>query len=200
MFQNPHMRALLFLLIMAFPAQAQGLRYRVKLWFRGSEAPVEGQFTVDTTVPTRSFNRVQRPRLGGWVIRSVAGGDRAAQAIILARAPGLLFLSTPVPQAARTSIRVSVDGRSFAFWGLHTPSGLVASVALAEIAPHTLAVMDLTAQPKAGDLARVELHLESVGHLASAAPPQDGTALLATLAAWNKEDQAPQDDAVTVLR
>ncbi len=195
------MRALLLLLIAVFPLPAQGLRYRLKLWFRGGSAPVEGRFTVDTTVPTRSFNRVQKPRLGGWVIRPVAGEDRMAEAIILARAPGLLFLSTPVPQATRTTVRVTVGGRPLPFWGLRTPKGLIASVALAEIAPRTLAVMDLTAQPKGGDLARVELHLEAVGRLASAAPPQDGTALLGTLEAWAKQDHAAQGDgAVTVLR
>lgn len=187
-------------LLLLFPLQAQGLRYRVKLWFRGAEAPIEGRFTVDTTAPTRSFDRVQKPRLGGWVIRAVAGEDRTAEALILARAPGLLFLSTPVPQAARTEVRVRVGGRSFAFWGLHTPSGLVASVALAEIAPRMLAVMDLTAQPRSGDLARVELHLESAGRLRSAAPPEDGTALLGTLAAWTKAAPTGDDSAVTVLR
>src|SRR5690242_13189085 len=106
------MRALLLLLISVLPSQAQGLRYRMKLWFRGAEAPVEGRFTVDTTPPTRSFNRVQKPRMGGWVIRPVAGSDRATQALILARAPGLLFLSTPVPQAVRTPVHTTVGGRS----------------------------------------------------------------------------------------
>jgi len=191
----------LLLLLIALPAQAQGLHYRLKLWFRGSEAPVEGRFTVDTTLPTRSFNRVQKPRLGGWVIRPVAGEDRVAEALILARAPSLLFLSTPVPQASRTSVRVTVGGRPLPFWGLRTPKGLVASVAMAEIAPRTLAVMDLTAQPRGGDLARVELHLESAGRLTSAAPPQDGTALLGTLDTWAKEPAGPADTAaVTVLR
>lgn len=195
------MRALLLLLISVLPSQAQGLQYRMKLWFRGTEAPLEGRFTVDTTVPTRSSNRVQKPRMGGWVIRPVAGSDRATQALILARAPGLLFLSTPVPQAVRTSVHTTVGGRSYAFWGLRTPPGLVASVALAEIAPRTLAVMELTGEPRSGDLARVELHLESAGRLSSSAPPQDGTALLATLDAWGKLDHATHDsEAVTVLR
>ncbi|HXC16032.1 MAG TPA: hypothetical protein VNV60_01180 [Holophagaceae bacterium] len=195
------MRALLLLLISVLPSQAQGLRYRMKLWFRGAEAPVEGRFTVDTTAPTRSSNRIQKPRLGGWVIRPVAGSDRATQALILARAPGLLFLSTPVPQAVRTSVHTTVGGRSYAFWGLRTPPGLVASVALAELAPRTLAVMELTSEPRSGDLARVELHLESAERLSSAAPPQDGTALLGTLEAWAKLDHASADaGAVTVLR
>lgn len=195
------MRALILLLLTVLPAQAQGLQYRMKLWFRGAEAPVEGRFTVDTTAPTRSFNRVQKPRLGGWVIRPVAGSDRATQALILARAPGLLFLSTPVPQALRTSVHTTVGGRSYPFWGLRTPPGLVASVALAEIAPRTLALMELTGEPRSGDLARVELHLESAGRLSSPAPPQDGTALLGTLEAWGKLDHAPADaGAVTVLR
>ena len=195
------MRALILLLLTVLPSQAQGLRYRMKLWFRGAEAPVEGRFTVDTTLPTRSFNRVQKPRMGGWVIRPVAGSDRATQALILARAPGLLFLSTPVPQAVRTSVHTKVGGRPYPFWGLRTPPGLVASVALAEIAPRTLALMELTGQPRSGDLARVELHLESAGRLSSPAPPQDGTALLGTLEAWGKLDHAPADaGAVTVLR
>lgn len=194
------MRALLLLLLAVLPAPAQGLRYQLKLWFRGSDAPVVGRFTVDTTVPTRSFNRVQKPRMGGWVIRPVAGEDRVAEAIILARAPGLLFLSTPVPQAARTSVRAAVGGRPIPFWGLRTPKGLVGSVALGEIAPRTLAVMELSAQPKGGDLARVELHLESAGRLTSAAPPQDGTALLGTLETWAKEGpDAVGSEAVTVL-
>lgn len=191
------MRAWLLLFLTVLPGQAQGLRYRARLWFRGADAPVEGRFTVDTTAPTRSANRVQKPRLGGWDIAPVAGGDRAAEALILARAPGLLFLSTPVPQAIRTAVRVTLGGRPCAFWGLRTPPGLVASVALAEIAPRTLAVMDLTAQPRSGDLARVELHLEAIGHLSSAAPPQEGTALLGTLAQWAQEDAS---GGVTVLR
>ena len=192
------MRGLLLLLISVLPSQAQGLRYRMKLWFRGAEAPVEGRFMVDTTPPARTRNRVQKARLGGWTFRAVAGEDRAAEAIILARAPGLLFLSTPVPQARRTEVRATVGGRPCAFWGLRTPPGLVASVALAEVAPRTLAVMDLTAQPRGGELEKVELHLESAGPLASAAPPQDGTALLDTLDRWAE----PADDggAVTVLR
>lgn len=197
------MRALLLLFFTILPSQGQGqgLRYRMKLWFRGATAPVEGRFTVDTTAPTRSHNRVQRPRLGGWVIRPVAGGDRAAEAMLLARAPSLLFLSPPVPQAIRTSIRTTLGGRSFPFWGLRTPPGLVASVALAEIAPRTLAVMDLTGEPRSGDVARVELHLESAGRLSSAAPPQDGTALLGTLEAWGKLEHHPDEGAaVTVLR
>lgn len=183
---------------MFLPAQAQGLRYRLKLWFRGAEAPIEGRFTVDTTVPTRSHNRVQKARMGGWVIHAVPGEDRASEAIILARAPGLLLLSTPVPQATRTSVRATVGGRPVPFWGLRTPKGLVASVALAEVAPRTLAVMDLTAQPANGEVAKVELHLESIGRLSSAAPPQDGTALLETLDRW--ATTAGGDGAVTVLR
>jgi hypothetical protein len=94
-----------------------------------------------------------------------------------------------------------VGGRSYAFWGLRTPPGLVASVALAEIAPRTLAVMELTGEPRSGDLARVELHLESAGRLSSSAPPQEGTALLGTLEAWGKLDHPSADaGAVTVLR
>ena len=192
------MRALLLLFLTILPAQAQGLRYRMKLWFRGAEAPVEGRFTVDTTAPTRSHNRVQKARMGGWVIRPVEGGDRAAEAMILARAPGLLLLSTPVPQATRTSVRATVGGRLVPFWGLRTPKGLIGSVALAEVAPRTLAVMELTAQPAGGELARVELHLESIGRLSSAAPPQDGTALLETLDRWAKTEGS--DGGVTVLR
>ncbi|MBS1767602.1 MAG: hypothetical protein JST05_09405 [Acidobacteria bacterium] len=191
------MRALLLLLLTILPAQAQGLRYRLRLWFRGAEAPIEGRFIVDTTVPTRSHNRVQKARLGGWAFRAVPGEDRASEAIILARAPGLVFLSTPVPQAVRTSVRATVGGRPVPFWGLRTPHGLIASVALAEVAPRTLAVMELTAQPAGGEIARVELHLESIGRLSSAAPPQDGTALLETLDRWAKAgDDA---SAVTVL-
>lgn len=192
------MRALILLLLTFLPAQAQGLRYRLKLWFRGSDAPIEGRFTVDTTAPTRTLNRVQKARLGGWVIRPVEGGDRASEAMILARAPGLLFLSTPVPQARPAPVHVTVGGRSCPFWGLRTPEGLVGSVALAEVAPSMLAVMDLTAQPAGGDLAKVELHLESAGRLSSAAPPQEGTALLETLGRWSRA--ADGDGTVTILR
>ena len=187
----------LLLLLTVLPAPAQGLRYRLKLWFRGAEAPVEGRFTVDTTPPTRSRNHVQKPRLGGWTFRPVAGEARAAEALILARAPGLVFLSTPVPQARPTTVRVTVGGRPCAFWGLRTPANLVASVALTEVAPRMLAVLDLSAEPRHGELAKVELHLESIGRLSSAAPPQDGTALLDTLDRW--AEPADDDGAVTVL-
>ena len=192
------MRGLLLLLLTCLSVQAQGLRYRMKLWFRGAEAPVEGRFIVDTTVPTRSRNRVQKPRLGGWTLHAVPGGDHAADALILARAPGLLFLSTPVPQSSPVPVHTTVGGRPCAFWSLRTPPNLVGSVALAEVAPRMLAVMDLTAEPRGGELAKVELHLESIGRLSSAAPPQDGTALLATLERWSSAGES--DSGVTVLR
>lgn len=194
------MRAFVFALCSLLPLSAQGLRYHAKLWFRGAQAPVEGRFIVDTTEPTRSHNRVQRARMGSWIIRPVAGEDRAAEALVLARAPSLLFLSTAVPQALPTRVRVKLGPRSCAFWGLRTPSDLVASVALAEVAPHLLALLDLTAQPTGGDLERVEVHLEAFEGLSSSAPPQDGTALLGTLETWARGQKTELASGVTVLR
>ena len=55
------------LLVASLSASAQeGLRYRMQLWMHGEPQPLETRFRLQSTAGTRSHNRVQKPRMGGW--------------------------------------------------------------------------------------------------------------------------------------
>ncbi|HJU83483.1 MAG TPA: hypothetical protein VJ600_04680 [Holophagaceae bacterium] len=184
-------RSFALALLLALPLSAgDGLRYRMQLWLRGSAEPLEAMLIVDTAPAIRSANRVQRPRLGGWRIRVEGKGLSAAtEALVMARARRMLFLSTPVPQAEAQDLRVSFQGLALSAWKLNVPKNLDASAVLVEVAPRLLALCDLSAKPAGGDVARVELHLDRPGRLTCATPPEEGTALLQTLNLWAAETE-----------
>jgi hypothetical protein len=194
------MRLLPLVLVMALPLSAgEGLQYRMKVWMRGSESPLEATLAVDTAPAIRSANRVQKPRMGGWRL-AARGRDLtpATEALLTARARRFLFLSTPVPQAEAQDLRLSFHGQALPVWKLTVPKELDASAVLVEVAPRLLALCDLSARPAGGDVAQVELHLERPGRLSSATPPEEGTALLRTLAQWAVEPAG--DGGVIQLR
>ncbi len=183
------MRLILLALLMARPLSAgEGLHYRLKLWLRGSDSPLEATLRVDTAPAIRSSNRVQKPRMGGWRIAATGKNfSPATEALLIARARRLLFLSTPVPQAEAQDLRLSFHGQALPVWKLAVPKELDASAVLVEVAPRLLALCDLSARPLGGDVAQVELHLEQPGRLSSPTPPEEGTALLRTLSQWAVE-------------
>lgn len=191
-------RLLLLLLTSCLAASApSGLRYRMRLWTRGAEEPLEASFLLRATPAIRSANRVQKPRFGGWELVPV-DGEGAARTLLLARARHLLFLAGPVPQAKRLALRLSFQGRPLQAWSLAVPPGAEASATLVELQPGLLALCDLSARPSGSDDARVELHLEALGPLGAGAPPENGTALLGTLAQWARTPA--QTDGVVVLK
>jgi len=188
------------LLVLALPVQAQeGLRYRMQMWMRGETEPMETRFRLQATPGTRSHNRVQKPRMGGWRLEAERNqGTPYAQAMLLGRAERLLYLSGPAPQTRPEPISLRFGTRSLPVWSLLMPQGLHASTVLVEIGPKLLALCDLSARFEHGDVARVELHLEGLDDTAALAPAEAGTALLSTLQGWVREAQEDAGDVVTV--
>lgn len=179
----------LFLLALSRPLGAEeGLRYRMQLWMRGEARPLETTFRLQSTAGTRSHNKVQKPRMGGWRLEADrTQGTPYAQAMLLGRAERLLYLAGPAPQTKPEPIALRFGTRSLPVWSLEMPKGLHASTVLVEIAPRLLALCDFSARFEQGDVARVELHLEGLDGTAGLATAEAGTTLLSTLQAWVRE-------------
>ncbi|MDP1831980.1 MAG: hypothetical protein Q8K67_07965 [Geothrix sp.] len=183
---------LLSLLLLSLPLRAQeGLRYRMQLWMRGEPQPMETRFRLQSTAGTRSHNKVQKPRMGGWrLVADRTEGTPYAQAMLLGRAERLLYLAGPAPQTRPEPISLRFGARSLPVWSLDMPKGIHASTVLVEIGPKLLALCDFSARFEEGDVARVELHLEGLDRTAGLAPAEAGTTLLSTLQAWAREAEA----------
>ncbi|HJV38413.1 MAG TPA: hypothetical protein VJ528_06220 [Geothrix sp.] len=191
---------LALLLALSLPAAAQeGLRYRMQMWLRGEAAPLETRFRLVATEGTTSHNRVKKPRMGGWRLEADRGqGTPYSQALLLGRAERLLYLAGPSPQTHAEPIALRFGARSVPVWSLEMPKGLHASTVLVEVAPGLLALCDLSARFEQGDLARIELHLESLDGSGSLAPAEAGTVLLSTLRSWAQEARQDLEDGSTV--
>jgi hypothetical protein len=190
----------LFFLLLALPIHAQGgLRYRMQLWMRGEAQPLETRFRLQSTAGTRSHNRVQRPRMGGWRLEADrTQGSPYAQAMLLGRAERLLYLAGPSPQTRLEPILLRFGSRSLPVWSLEVPAGVHASTVLVEVGPRLLALCDFSARFERGDVARVELHLEGLDSTAGLAPAEAGTALLSTLQSLLREARQESETVVTV--
>ncbi len=195
-------RALAFLLACSLPAAAEdGLRYRFQVWMRGSAAPLETRFDLRPAPGTTSHNRVKRPRMAAWRLEAQRNqGTPYAQAVLLARAERLLYLSGPAPQTRREPILLRFGAQSLPVWSLQLPKGLDASGVMVEVAPGLLALCDLSARFEQGDVARMELHLEGLEGTRALAPAEDGTALLSTLGLWARNPKGEATEAVESVR
>jgi hypothetical protein len=182
-----------FFLVSSLPACAQeGLRYRMQLWMHGDAQPLETRFRLQSTAGTRSHNKVQKPRMGGWHLEvDRAQGTPYAQAMLLARAERLLYLAGPSPQTRPEPISLRFGKRSLPVWSLEMPKGIHASTVLVEVSPGLLALCDFSARFERGDVDRVELHLEGLDGTDQLAPAEAGTTLLSTLQSLARE--APKD-------
>ncbi|MBK8789067.1 MAG: hypothetical protein IPO28_02515 [Holophagaceae bacterium] len=147
-----HRFIILLLLTLALPARAQeGLRYRIQLWMRGDEQVMETRFRLQSTAGTRSHNKVQKPRMGGWRLEADrTEGTPYAQAMLLGRAERLLYLAGPSPQTRPEPIALRFGSRSLPVWSLEMPQGLHASTVLVEVAPKLLALCDLSVRFEQG--------------------------------------------------
>ncbi len=196
------MLRLIFLsfLVLVSPIHAQeGLRYRMQLWLHGDSQPLETRFRLQSIVGTRSHNRVQKPRMGGWQLEvDRSQGTPYAQAMLLARAERLLYLAGPAPQTRPEPITLRFGERSLPVWSLELPKGLHASTVLVEVAPGLLALCDFSAQFERGDVDRVELHLEGLDSTARLVSAEDGTMLLSTLQSMAQEARQETEASVTV--
>lgn len=191
---------LALLLALSLPLAAQeGLRYRMQMWMRGDAVPMETRFRLVATEGTTSHNRVKKPRMGGWRLEADrAQGTPYAQALLLGRAERLLYLAGPSPQTHAEPISLRFGSRSLPVWSLEMPRDLHASTVLVEVAPGLLALSDLSARFERGDLARIELHLESLDGTGALTPAEAGTVLLSTLRAWAEEARQEPDESSLV--
>jgi len=187
-------------MVLSLPLSAQeGLRYRMQLWMRGEAQPVETWFRLQSTVGTRSHNKVQKPRMGGWRLEADrTQGTPYAQVMLLGRAERLLYLAGPAPQTRPEPILLRFGTRSLPVWSLEIPKGIHASTVLVEIGPKLLALCDFSARFEKGDVARVELHLEGLDSTSKLAPAEAGTTLLSTLQSLAREAQQEVETSVTV--
>ncbi len=192
--------AILLLLAISLPACAEeGLRYRMQLWMRDEAQPLETRFRLQSTAGTRSRNKVQKPRMGGWRLEADrTQGTPYVQAMLLGRAERLLYLAGPAPQTRLEPILIRFGGRSLPVWSLEMPKGVHASTVLVEVSPKLLALCDFSARFEQGDVARVELHLEGLDNTAGLAPAEAGTALLSTLQSMAREALQTSEPSVTV--
>jgi len=187
-------------MVLSLPLSAQeGLRYRMQLWMRGEAQPVEATFRLQSTVGTRSQNKVQKPRMGGWRLEADrTQGTPYAQVMLLGRAERLLYLAGPAPQTRPEPILLRFGVRSLPVWSMEIPKGVHASTVLVEIGPKLLALCDFSARFEKGDVARVELHLEGLDSTSKLAPAEAGTTLLSTLQSLAREAQQEVETSVTV--
>jgi hypothetical protein len=188
------------LLALSLPLCAQeGLRYRMQVWMRGEAQPIETSFRLHATAGTRSHNKVQKPRMGGWRLEADrTQGTPYAQAMLLGRAERLLYLAGPAPQTRPEPISLRFGSRSLPVWSLEMPKGIHASTVLVEVGPKLLALCDFSARFEQGDVARLELHLEGLDNIAGLAPAEAGTTLLSTLQGWAREAQVAVPSGITV--
>jgi len=191
---------LLLLLALPLPVRAQeGLRYHMQVWMRGETDPLETRFRLQSTAGTRSHNKVQKPRMGGWRLEADrTQGTPYAQAMLLGRAERLLYLAGPSPQTRPEPIALRFGARSLPVWSLEMPRGFHASTVLVEVAPKLLVLCDLSVRFEQGDMARLELHLEGLDSTAGLTPAEAGTALLSTLRGWAREAEQEPETSVTV--
>ena len=191
--------AVLFLLALSVPVCAQeGLRYRMQLWMRGDAQPMEASFRLHSTAGTRSHNKVQKPRMGGWRLEADrTQGTPYAQAMLLGRAERLLYLAGPSPQTRPEPILLRFGSRSLPVWSLEMPKGIHASTVLVEVSPKLLALCDFSARFEQGDVARIELHLEGLDSTAGLTPAESGTTLLSTLRSLVRDAQ-DSETSITV--
>ena len=182
------MRSAVLVLLLATGLSAtakDGLRYRFQVWMRGSAAPLETRFDLHSAPGSVSRHRPWKPRMATWRLEAERDqGTPYAQALLLARAERLLYLSGPAPQTRREPILLRFGARSLPVWSLHTPRNLDVSCAFVEVAPNLLAVCDLSVRFPQGEVARMDLHLEGLSGTRALAPAEEGTALLSTLALW----------------
>ncbi len=169
------------------------LRYRATLKFRGEQASAVTRFLLMPTAVVPTHNKVKRPRMAGWRLEAVQRKeDPFAQAAVLARLERLLYLSGPAPNLIQKPIFIRYDDKRCQVWQVPTPPGLHVYAYLVEVAPGLLALSYLSGSFDGGELASVELQLESFHLKAGTSPAENGTNLLATLQRLAKAPQAPE--------
>ena len=175
------------------------MQYRVKIRFRDEARATETRFLLEPTPVLVTRNRVQKPRMGRWKLASLQQGgtkDGPRLAPILARVERMLYFSGPAASVARSSTTVQFGATRCKLWQVQIPGNLPMFAYLAEVRPGLLALSYLSGSFPKGDLASLEIQLESFHLNAGAAPAEDGTALLRTLHRMTTEAQNTSESKV----
>lgn len=162
--------------------RGSGISYRVKLVLRGEKLPVETRFLLVPTPTAMTRSHAKKSRMGGWRLEAAYQKDAAyPQAMVLARIERMLYLAGPVPQAVPRNVVLRFGDRSCPLWQLPAPKGVHLYAYLVEVSPGLLALSYLSGTFASGEVASVEIQMESFRLDRSVLPAEDGTALWTTL-------------------
>gem|GEM_PF-369527 len=185
----------------AAPQRGMGaLVYRVKLRMQGEATAIETRFSLIPTPVAATANRVKKSRMGAWRLEAHQPKDAAfSQAMVLAQVERMLYFSGPMAGVAPRDLVVHFGDKPCQVWAAKIPSGVNAYAYLAEVAPGLLALSYFSGSFSGGDLATLEIQLESFHLEAGAAPAEQGTALVNTLNRMVLAQASPQTEGEAQL-
>ena len=170
------------LMATAAPRGTGSLEYRVKLRMQGETVPIETRCTLIPTHVVATANRVKKAHMGAWRLEAQQPkGAAFSQAMVLARVERMLYFSGPVPEVAPRALVVRFGEKPCRVWAAEVPPKISAYAYLAEVAPGLLALSYFSGSFPEGDVAALEIQLESFRLEPGVAPAEDGAALIRTL-------------------
>jgi hypothetical protein len=183
-------------LLASAPARNTGvLIYRVKLRMQGEAKPIETRFSLIPTPVAVTANRVKKARMGAWRLEAEQPKEAAfSQALVLARVERMLYFSGPTAEITPRDLVVRFGTKSCRVWAAKIPSGVNAYAYLVEVSPGLLALSYFSGSFSGGDMAALEIQLESFHLEACSAPAEEGTALLQTLRRLASVQAGSRDD------
>lgn len=172
------------------------LEYRVKLRMHGDVTPIETRFSLIPTPVASTANRVKKARMGAWRLEAHQPKNASfSQAMVLARVERMLFLSAPGPETIPQNIVVRFGEKACRVWSAKIPPNVNVYAYLVEVAPGLLALNYLSGSFPGGDMATLEIQLESFRLEAGAAAAEEGTALLHSLRRLATASASPAEGA-----
>jgi hypothetical protein len=183
------------LLLASHPQGGTGtLSYRVKLRMQGDSAPIETRCTLIPTPVVATANRTKKARMGAWRLEAQQPKDASfSQAMVLARVERMLYFAGPAPELEARDLVVHFGEKPCRVWAATIPAGLNAYAYLVEVSPGLLALSYFSGSFAGGDVASLEIQLDSFHLDAGAAPAEDGMALIHTL---RKMAMVPKEPAL----
>jgi len=158
------------------------LEYRVKIRMQGESVPIETHFSLIPTPVATTANRVKKSRMGAWRLEAQQPKSASfSQAMVLARVEQMLYLSGPAPETTPQNIVVRFGEKACRVWTAKIPPSVNVYAYLVEVSPGLLALNYLSGSFAGGDMATLEIQLESFRLEPGAAPAEEGTALLHSL-------------------
>lgn len=184
------------MLLASAPQRGTGvLVYRVKMRMQGESAPIETRFSLIPTPVAATANRVKKARMGSWRLEAQQPKDAAfSQAMVLARVERMLYFSGPMAGIAPRDLVVRFGDKPCPVWAAKIPAGVNVYAYLAEVSPGLLALSYFSGSFSGGDMATLEIQLESFHLETGAAPAEQGTALIHALRRMASAQGEPRAD------